>query len=228
MKKIIFILALSLLFTNLYSQIKIGIKAGMNISNLQLASSGQTINQSSNATDAPTKIPNNSSLSAPYFGFYSDFKINKKLVLQPEILYSSEGGNEKAGIYNESPGSYNNRFLGYQNLPNHINLIQVPLTLKYNVIDNFNLLFGPQFGFVISHTKNSYPPKSSNFSIQLGGTYLLPKIPVELEIKYALGLNKITDPPKGNYNGYTYDNSEKLNVLQIGFGYIFKHNHLKK
>lgn len=228
MKKIVYSFLLCLIITKLNSQINIGIKAGVNISNLQLSSAGQPINQSSNAIGSPTSMPNNSTLTAPYFGVYSDFKLNQKLILRPEIIYSSEGGNEKLGIYDHPAGSINGTFLGFQNLPNHINLVQIPLTFKYNVVDNLNLLLGPQFGFVISHSSNTYPPKSSNIAMQFGSTYSFPMIPLEVEIKYNLGLSKIKNPPKTNINGYSYDNSEKLNVIQIGFGYKLKQNYLKK
>ena len=217
MKKYVCMISL-LVVIKLNSQIPIVIKIGLNVSNLKLASAGAPIPQSPGYTGSPTQVISPATLIAPYFGVYTNFQLSKKITFQPELIYSMEGSIEHNGMY-QSTGGNTYTFLGYTNDPHRINKIDFNFIGKYKMLNHFDFLTGPQLGYVLSgYVTNKLP-----IAWQFGGSYKFLKVPLNVEIKYALGLGNIVSARPYTSNGISYDESEKLNVIQVGLNYnLFK------
>ena len=171
------------------SQIKFGVKAGLNITNLNI--SGQNVSSG---------IEPRGDLHA---GLIANVHISKSFDIQPEVIYSSQGGNIK-----DSTGS-----LKYD-------YINVPVLLQYHVVSGIFIETGPQLGFLISSkyssehiqldTKNQ--SKTTDFSWAFGVGYKMPVVNLGLDLRYNLGIsNTSTVPP------FVAKNS----VFQFGVFFLF-------
>ncbi|WP_223550269.1 MULTISPECIES: porin family protein [Aestuariivivens] len=143
-----------------------------------------------------------------HFGAIVDFLISDKFSIQPEVLYSCQGV-----TYND--GGYDGKF--------KLDYLNVPVVLKYKVVEGFSLECGPQIGVLLS-AKNEFNSSeesgeedikdlinSTDFSINFG-------LGSELENglffsgRYILGISEIFKDNEGNnQNG----------VFQISIGYFF-------
>ena len=124
--------------------------------------------------------------------------ISEKISIQPELLYSGQGGS-----------SIN---LSYLNMP---------LTGKYYITKGFSLEAGPQIGYLLSAKTGERNIKSSfkkfDFGANLGLGYKLNN-GLSFGVRYNLGLTKIN-----NTNTVSqYSNTTNRNqVFQITIGYFF-------
>ena len=173
MKKILFAAIAVLGFITTQAQdIKFGVKGGLNMTNF----TGDA------DTDAKTSF---------YIGGLADFAISEKFHVQPELLYSSEGADDDAGI------SY----------------LRVPVMAKYYIVDGFNVQAGPELAFKVA-TEEDYVDeitKSIDFGIGLGAGYEMSN-GLMFDARYNVGLANISD-----VDGYDLGNVG----FQIGVGYRF-------
>ena len=103
----------------------LGIKGGMNLSNLR----------ADNVTDENMRV-------GYHFGAYLNFPISESFALQPEVLYSTKGSKMEydydLGIFGNIKG----------NAKVKLDYIDIPLLGVFRVGDNFELHVGPYFGFL--------------------------------------------------------------------------------
>ncbi|MDO5981334.1 porin family protein [Flavivirga spongiicola] len=97
-----------------------------------------------------------------------------------------------------------------------LNQISIPLMVKYEVSDVFNILAGPSFGYLLDVNDGF---KSFNYGIEIGAAYdIYINRSVDglfVEARYNFGLaNLIEDAPSGI--------TRKLSSLFVGLGYRFK------
>lgn len=115
--------------------------------------------------------------------FFTDIPITDELELQPEV-----------------------NFVAIKDL----NQIQAPVLVKYNVAESFNILAGPNFGFLLDTSEGI---KSFNLALDLGVSYDLSE-DFLIEARYDYGLTNLLENGDGN-------NSIKLSNFQVGIGYRF-------
>ena len=166
-----------------------GLKAGLNVSSVAVSGDNNF----------------NSKLGF-YAGGLAHIHINKSWAVQPEIMYSAQGGKDGDQKLN----------LGY---------INIPVQLQYMFDNGFRLQTGPQLGFLTAANVKSgnikYDVKdgltNADFSWSFGASYLS-KSGLGADLRYNLGL---TDIDKSNPVEY------KNQVLQLGLFYQFMHQHKK-
>lgn len=187
MKKIIFtILGLVTFAGTVQAQsFSIGPKVGANFSSL-------------------SGVKGSESKTGYYFGAFAEVGFGK-LSIQPEVLYTSQGGKLENG---EITNSY----------------ISVPIMVKYKLIAGLSAEVGPKFDF-LSDSKLKLNDKvdktdfnSFNFGIGVGLSYKLP-LGLNIDARYNFGLSKLV---KGSIDGIESSGSNMKNdVFQIGVGYRF-------
>lgn len=179
---------------------KLGIKAGLNMSNLA--------------------VDNNLDEYRDYkAGFHGGLLAhihtgNKNFAIQPEVVYSLQGSS----------------FDSYQGSPEQdINLhyINVPVLVQYMFDNGFRIQTGPQVGLLVgaksevngvdSDIKNDF--KTGDFSWSFGGGYLSYS-GLGIDLRYNLGISNINDFPGGA--------DTKNRVFQVGLFYMFDQNHKAK
>jgi hypothetical protein len=181
-------------------QITFGTKAGLNISN--------------------TKIENFTHAAKVGFniGMLTQIKINRKFMLQPELIYSTKG----SIIPTEGMSSKEKISLNY---------INIPILFGYYPTEKLLIHAGPEIGFLttakvkydnnIVNLKQVY--QKIDVGIDIGTAYNLNKN-VGLDIRYIAGFKDLI---KGTFeNGSGTGIEEKTigsnRVLQIGIYYLFK------
>jgi Outer membrane protein beta-barrel domain len=151
-----------------------------------------------------------------YGGISVQIPVNKKLSVQPELLYSSKGD----GI-DQIVGGYKSERLNYLN---------IPVLLTYSFDKKTSIVFGPEFGYLLSDilvvlngggtTINVTKSHPSKFDVAagLGLQYKLIKN-IGIEVRYNYGLNTLysVDALGNRYPGKKGANR----VLQIGIKYLF-------
>ena len=210
MKKIILtVMAIFAVGAAKAQEIKYGVKAGLNLSTL----TGDVAYY-----DVKSK-------AGFHVGGFAEFKITDKFAVQPELLYSTQGG--KISFSSSDDFSYTNDKrdikLGYLNLP---------VMAKYYIIPGLSVEAGPQVGFLLS-AKNEYQiyssvsedlsgsgeedikddSKSVDFGFNLGAGYEFTEN-IFVQARYNLGLSSINEDSDS-------DIDVKNGVLQLSFGYKF-------
>lgn len=193
-KTIIFIAAFFLLANSEAQQAHFGIKGGVNVSSFHYDNGGNKL--------AP-KVGFNA-------GLLAHIHASKIWAIQPELLYSSEGGNETL-IGGNAKAKTN---LGYLN---------VPVLLQYMAGNGFRIEGGPQIGFLLSakskvnnsstDIKNNY--QSTSFSIPIGIGYIT-RSNLGVDARYVFGLSNISSIKNGTVI--------QSNVFQLGLFYQFSEN----
>lgn len=157
-----------------------------------------------------------------HIGGMAEIKISDKFAVQPELLYSGQGGNFSDG----------NLSLSY---------LALPVMGKFAITENFSVEAGPQFGLLLSaKTKKDFDDfdfdiegedmginavsepsskdvkenfKSFDIGAAIGATYLLNN-GINFSARYIMG---ITNTPKNSRDDFKYKNS----VFQLSVGYYF-------
>ena len=114
-------------------EVKFGVKGGLNISLLSLSGS----------------IPAGGSTSSNtgfVIGGIADIKINDKLSIQPELLFSNDGGTYQ---YTNTVDA-NINVTGVYGQKIKTNSLSIPIVAKYNVIDNLSMDAGVQISYLLS------------------------------------------------------------------------------
>lgn len=206
MKRIIVLFIALLGFNSMEAQkVKYGIKAGLNIANLNIDQNG---------------FPSTSSVANVHAGFFAEMQLSKKVAFQPELLYSAQGAkfdyliDDGEGLY-----STENTFkLAYLN---------VPLMIKYYPESKLFLEAGPQVGFLTSARLKTkvigYGASSRNaddafknidFGFNVGAGYNFSKH-VTANARYNFGLSNIAEKDPGE------SVKVKNSVFSLSLGYIF-------
>lgn len=184
--------------------IKFGVKAGVNFANL-------------------TGDFNPSMKIGFHLGGFMQYKVSEKFVLQPELLFSTQGAK-----YNDDQVGEGYLVAGETDIK--LSYLNIPLMAKYYVTNKFSLEAGPQIGFLLS-AKDKYgytgtvqgvPVSESgeidikddlnsiDFGINFGVGYDF-NDKISLGLRYNLGLSEISD-------FYYFDNNS---VIQLSLGYKF-------
>jgi hypothetical protein len=143
------------------------------------------------------------SLLAFHLGGFAEFKISDKFAVQPELLYSAQGGKVSAGGF-----SYTT----------NLNYINIPVMAKYYVADAFSIEAGPQIGFLMSAKSDGTDIKeacnSTDFGLNLGAGYNLNET-MSLGLRYNMGLSNVVKDVAG------VSTDSKNSSIQLSFGYKF-------
>lgn len=118
-----------------------------------------------------------------YIGGFADIGVSEKFHVQPELLYVSVGD---------------------------ANQIQVPILAKFSIAEGFNLLAGPQVGFLMDTADGI---KSFNYGVDFGASYDINE-QFMVQARYDLGLANLVEDGDS-------DNSLKLSGFYVGVGYKF-------
>lgn len=159
---------------------------------------------------------NTSSYTGFQVGGFAEIKVSEKFAVQPELMYSAQGGKEK-GVENYNGTDYDVTAiykLGY---------INIPVMAKFYVAKSFSLEAGPQIGFLVSAkgeakvlgTSTEVDIKDSvkavDFGLNLGAGYDFTN-KFSAGLRYNFGLSNINDE----------DSSEiKNGVFSVSLGYKF-------
>ncbi|WP_291118202.1 porin family protein [Flavobacterium sp. UBA6135] len=129
-----------------------------------------------------------------YFGFLADFSISEKFHLQPEVLYSIEGGDGDVDL--------------------GINYIKVPVMAKYYVAEGFSLQAGPYLSVLTSTVESDFKDalKTLDYGLGFGLGYEF-KNGLLIDGRFNLGLANIYDGEGAA--------SVQNTAIQVGLGYRF-------
>ncbi|MDB5196595.1 MAG: PorT family protein [Flaviaesturariibacter sp.] len=189
-------LIIALLFIGQASmaQLKLGIKAGTNIS----------------------KIDGRSFKDEFAYGYllggFANIGFGKKLSIQPEVLISQSQNK----VSSEFGTIYQNAFSDAQDGKVKLNYLSIPILLDYKLGKVLSLQAGPQFGILINKDKTALQNgkdafDNGEFSLVGGPSFHLGKLNVTG--RYGVGLNNIND----------IDNKDqwKSQTIQLSLGLTF-------
>ncbi len=189
------------------SQIKFGIKAGMNFASLY--------GDMNSAGIRP----------GVYAGFYARIPVSDKFSVQPEVLYSMQGADSDNyyywnGYWYYESGTEQKYELDY---------INVPIMVQYEIIKGLRAELGPQFSFAVNK-KHKFRYYDRNFNNQyissdkdlnsfdvglnMGINYELPS-GINFAARYSIGFINVND--SNLYGDYDIRN----NVFSAGVGFSF-------
>ncbi|MBW1296079.1 porin family protein [Aquimarina litoralis] len=128
-------------------------------------------------------------------GFLADFRLTNKLRLQPEFQYSGQGNKDR---------------------DLRVNYLQLPVLLKYNITDIFNVQLGPQAGVKIWEWEDNQAGVTDfgtfDFAAVVGiGANITDNFFVDL--RYALGLSNVFDEDAG----LSIDGTSRNIQLSVGY-----------
>ncbi len=190
MKKYLSVALAALLMTGAATaqKVNLGIKGGLNSFSLE--------------TDPDQDYKNRTNFNV---GLLGHIHLGPQFGLQPEIVYSGQGGKINSG-----------------NLQTKLGYINVPVNLQYMFDNGFRLQAGPQVGFLLSaknevgsdevDVKDLY--KTVDFGITAGLSYVHPSTGFGVDARYNLGLTDVTENSL---------NEAKNRGFQVGVFYLFKH-----
>jgi hypothetical protein len=186
MKKIS-LLALSVFFSTILlaqGRTDFGIKAGLNIADVSVTPSQNT--------DVRLGL---------HAGLLAHIHLAPEWALQPEIMYSAQGFEDKAN-----------------NVTWKLDYINVPIMIQYMFNNGFRLQAGPQVGFLASAKANDINRKSDFKNIDAGlgvGLGYLSYSGFGIDARYNIGLSNINDG----------GNEVRNRVFQVGLFYMFNSQH---
>ncbi|MGK2864549.1 MAG: porin family protein, partial [Chitinophagaceae bacterium] len=186
MKKFLCFVTVSLVVLFLSAQeTHFGLKAGVNIASLNVSS----------GSDYNSKV-------GLHAGGLAHIHLNKTWALQPEVVFSMQGGKSDDTKLN-------------------LNYINIPLLVQYMTESGFRLETGPQLGLLLTaktkvgdveiDRKGNF--NSTDFSWAFGAGYLFPE-GFGLDARYNLGISDIWDASSTKI---------KNSVFQFGVFYQFMH-----
>jgi hypothetical protein len=154
-----------------------------------------------------------------YAGGYLAIHFTKVYTLQPEIIYSRQGGSVRFGDANTN-GDYDPNVGGSTTFRKdvHIDFIGLNIVNKFYVTKGLHLMAGT-FLDINQGANKGYDVPDTDLGILTGIGYTLPN-GISLDVRYKQGFADVL----GNY-GYSnnlYDNTQLNEVIQIGLTYTFK------
>jgi hypothetical protein len=219
-RKILLALAVFFVVNSAFSQIRYGVKAGVNIASL----SDVDLNEDKYSVKM---YEHDRMIVGFHAGAFANVSLSDIFGFQPEILFSMHGSNQKIGYLFEgivmSDGKFNFRF----------NYIQIPLLFEIKPVANLGILAGPQLSWNIYRAGTSYyyevPEtlsgakfiddgfKKLDASLAFGLQYMFLK-KITLGARYNLGLTNTLNLSEDDYSLKGWKN----NVIQVSLGYSFK------
>ncbi|HJS00328.1 MAG TPA: porin family protein [Flavobacterium sp.] len=178
-------------------EVKFGVKAGANLSNLRATNF-------EGGDEITIKFDGNVGFLA---GGFAEIKVADKFAIQPEVLFSYE--------------SYKFPIEGDANF--NLSYINVPVMAKYYASEKISLQVGPQIGFLVG-AKAKFEGDSEdikddletvNFGLNFGLGYELTEN-VAVDFRYNVGLSGIT---KEDFLGE--DSKLKTSGFSLALGYKF-------
>jgi len=208
MKKLLLLVAITLLFINGGAQVQFGIKAGANLANIHLS---------------PT-IPYASSNLQPGFdaGVFLNVPLFEHLGLQNELIYSAQGA------------KFNTNF---EKFTERLRYLSVPVLLKYDLSSSFFAVIGPQASFLLSARKKvhyaDYIPENPGDPLidQTGDNVDIKSYFKSVDLSGVIGLGYHFTRDIGAAMVYKHsilniltstDASARQSVFQIDLFYLFK------
>lgn len=202
-----FLIAMSCLVlcvSSAQAQIHYGVKAGLNMATMDFEAN---------------IVGDIGSVTGFYAGAFVNMNLTDRLAVQPELLFSGQGYeyvDPEEGVDEVTKG--------------HNTYLNLPIMLRYPVIDQLHLEAGPQIGFLMSSkstlkspsgdetedTKHLY--KSTDVGFNIGAGFHLPA-GFAVELRYTLGLGNIGDEEELQEEGIE---SIKNRVLSFGLAYTIK------
>ncbi|MCB6229727.1 porin family protein [Flavobacterium psychrophilum] len=160
-------------------------------------------------------------------GGFAEIKLTDKFALQPELLFSTQGGK-----FEDSENYYG--FNTTTKVTTRLNYINLPIMAKYFATEKLSFEFGPQVGFLVSAnskiensstfmgktetTNRDVDVKSSvtstTFGLNVGAGFDVTKN-INVGLRYNLGLTKV------NKNSISGESDTKNNVFSLSLGYKF-------
>lgn len=196
MKKAFFLfLTIALPTFGLGQKFDYGLKAGLNIAKLTVSVSGL-----SGTSD---------DLFSFHAGFYGTIMTSEKFGVQPELIYSGQGGAGGGGFT-----------LGYLN---------VPVMLRYEFTPSVTVQAGPQVGFLLSATADGVDAKSAMNTVDFGlgfGLGVDRPSGVSFCFRYVAGLtNTLNTDAASSLAGFGFPGITMTNqVIQLSVGYKLSRN----
>src|SRR4030095_2880365 len=188
MKKIIF-LPLLLVIGIANAQLKLGLKAGVNISNF---------------TGGDFKNIEKNTLVGFHAGGLVRWKFNH-LVLQPEVLFSSQGAKLKDSVSEQD----------YK-----VSYVNIPIMLQYQFGGSFYVEAGPQAGCKVSEDIPNPAidnfAKSTDWAVALGAGFMKEKGGFGIGARYTVGVSKV-----GDFDSANIDSDFKNGVIQFSLMFVF-------
>ena len=169
-------------FTAAWSQISLGVKAGVNLAGQTFSGGGYTT--------SPDFRP------GILLGGYAHVKFNPHFGLQPEVYYSMQGAKSGPVIYKAD-------------------YINVPVLLRWNISENFNLHAGPQFGLLLTGKQSTSTAYSNYKSLDVGAVFGLG---IELPMNFNVGLRTVVGLIDVNNNPASVTKVHNF-VIQAFVGY---------
>ena len=195
MKKLFCIVSAIVLFVSIVSaqQTHFGLKAGVNLSSVEI----------DNGDDYNSK-------AGLHIGGLAHIHISQHFALQPELIYSMQGGKDEDD----------------DDVKLKLNYINIPLLAQYMTLDGFRLQTGPQLGFLTSAKSKVGDVERSvkddlssvDFSWTFGAGYLFPS-GFGVDARYNHGISNISDDESFE---------AKNRVFQFGLFYQFMHQNRTK
>ena len=148
-----------------------------------------------------------------HIGLYSTIDL-ELFAIQPEVYFSMQGGKYKVNNTQE------NEF--------KLNLIQIPVLYRYNFLEYFHVLAGPQFGIPIQAEVSFSGGASSDvkdqikgleFSGVLGLGLTIPEYNISGSLRWARGFTNMIDVE--NVTGSCSVAKLKDSMIQISASYAF-------
>ncbi|MEN8788224.1 MAG: porin family protein [Flavobacteriaceae bacterium] len=146
-----------------------------------------------------------------FVGGVAEFGVADKFAVQPEVLFSQQGGK-----YSDS-GGFDGQF--------NLNYINVPVMAKFKVSDAFSIEAGPQVGFLLSAKDKYDSPTSGEDDIKefISSTDFGGNIGVGYELDSGLNFNARFNYGFSNINDFEDSGDFKNNncVFSLGIGWMF-------
>lgn len=149
---------------------------------------------------------NNNSINGYHIGLFAELRFNK-IAIQPEVFYSSKGGQ---WVTTNSEQLIEHDF--------NLNYIDVPLIFKYYLTNGIAIEAGPQAGFLTNSGMkfsdlNPESPKFNDFdfSVNVGISINLP-LHLMLSARYNAGLTEVIDHQEVDW---------KNRVMKLSLAYRF-------
>ena len=137
MKKILILSLALFLGIGAAAQVKFGVKAGLNlssVSDVEASALGISI----------SALENDGMAIGFHAGGFINFSFGQYIGLQPEVLFSMQGGKQKFSASPIFPAELSNASIDY-----NFSYINIPVLLDIKPFANFSILVGPQIGFNI-------------------------------------------------------------------------------
>jgi opacity protein-like surface antigen len=221
MKKILILSLALVLGIGATAQVKYGVKAGLNLSSLsavEVSASGANI----------TILENDGMAVGFHAGGFVNFSFGQYIGLQPELLYSMQGGQQKfSSVVSQIFPGMENASIDFT-----FSYINIPVLLDIKPFANFSILIGPQIGFNIykSATAEGETKSGSDFDnvfgkdtfkgfdfAVVGGLQYTFIDHLTIGARYNFGLTNAfkTSESGGDIKGW------KNNVIQVSVGWTF-------